>query len=239
MMDPSEVRVFVAQITDQDLENVPEDHPEVEALSGISTDELVDKLCETCDPEMIDKCFDNLASRAVWRRQKAAIRRLFESADVDEDGMLDRDELHGLLNGTQVFRPEVIESLLAEADGKLDVAGFLRLFRQRKNRSTRLGKGYAAVLKAADTIPELHEVTKEEFQSELLGRYEERTLAGGLEEWEELQGAYSEEEPFVDTSWEGKTALISGTGREKQKYLDKCAEMEDWIRVWDLTSEGP
>jgi hypothetical protein len=124
------------------------------------------------------------------------------------------------------------------APQKLDAEELLQLFRSKKSAASRGDKGFTAILKAADAIPEVHEVKKDDIGADLLGGYESRTLAGGLEEWEEIRAEVSGAgEPFVDDSFEGYSALVSGTGREKEKYKETCKKVEKWGRVWDLTSQ--
>ena len=116
-MEPEEVAVFVSQITGTPVDEIPLDHPEVEKLSGLSTEDFVDYLCELSDQELIDKAFDGLGlSNVLWRRQKAAIRRMFEGGDGDGDGQLDKEELQGLLGGTELFSEEELESILADVE---------------------------------------------------------------------------------------------------------------------------
>ena len=93
---------------------------QVEKLSGITTDELVDVLCDDCDEETIDKAFEGLGlSQALLRRQNAAVKRLFEVSDTDGDGALDKEELRGLLEGTAMFPAEELDSLLEEIEERI------------------------------------------------------------------------------------------------------------------------
>ena len=263
---------------------------QVEKLSGITTDELVDVMCEDCDEETIDKAFEGLGlSQALLRRQNAAVKRLFEVSDTDGDGALDKEELRGLLEGTAMFSPEVLDSLLEEIEERIgtsltfpltipavltpripwpwhlpfafplpmpkprplrtvlthvcitraDTTDLLRLFRQRRSSNDKMDKGFSAYMRAADSFPNISEVKKEEFESELLGGYEERTLAGGLEEWEAMcEEYYGSEDKFTDEGFEGYSALVAGTGREKEKYVSKMEAVNEWARVWDIAEGG-
>ena len=59
-MSKSEVKVLISKLTGCPTFAISDDHPEVIALSDISSDELVSKLWKMCDSHTIDTYFEML-----------------------------------------------------------------------------------------------------------------------------------------------------------------------------------
>ena len=56
-MDASEIKVLIAKLTNQAVEDIPDGHPEVTLLSNISAEALVDRLTKAADDKIIDSYY--------------------------------------------------------------------------------------------------------------------------------------------------------------------------------------
>jgi len=59
-MDASEIKVLISKISGCDISEIPDEHPEVQFLANIPAQELVERLWENTDAELMDTYFDML-----------------------------------------------------------------------------------------------------------------------------------------------------------------------------------
>ena len=64
-MSIPEVKVLIAKMTGTGVADIPDDHPELRMLAGISTDELSNRLCAMMDPDTIDMYHSKLGLEMV------------------------------------------------------------------------------------------------------------------------------------------------------------------------------
>jgi len=101
-MDPSEVKVLIAKISGVAEDDLPDDHPDVMTLANIPADELVKRLWDNTDDDLIDTYFDLLglgesnimSARVDWMNRAEVI---FTLMDLDSSGTLDRFEVQTIM----------------------------------------------------------------------------------------------------------------------------------------------
>ena len=59
-MDTSEVKVLISKLAGISVDEIPDDHPDVQMLSNITADELSQRLWKSTDPELLEAYFKAL-----------------------------------------------------------------------------------------------------------------------------------------------------------------------------------
>ena len=96
-----EVQVLFSQLLEIPVEDIPEDHKEVQTFSGLSTNEMVEVLASTVTPDTVDRYYKALFPVKLMDTpvaDRAKVERLVTFLDTSGDGVLSAGEVKHLFS---------------------------------------------------------------------------------------------------------------------------------------------
>jgi len=105
-LSDDEIRALLAKLSGRMPTAIADDHPDLVAYRGLSTDDLTEKLSANASKETIDRyyevLFDPKETGFIAQRpdqpDRGLVKQIVDHLDKDDSGMLSRDEIKGLFS---------------------------------------------------------------------------------------------------------------------------------------------